>query len=319
MSLWTSMDDIARDFGLLNLNSFDEVRSALLLRLKKLHPDQTQGKFLDSKTEADFFKTQSAVHRIDELKNENTSLVQYVERPVSPWKATRSEDRNEEIKLRSDISKAAVIQNRSSKIKSAVIAVGITTALAFSTKLIENPLISNLLSSLDLHLPLFRSALDIVFTICIIASCVEFFGAWKRELKTKSFSEEILTEPKIQKLFRQHPLDDIVLKDGIFSFDKLIETIQSERDFFQRRWVEWIPPKITKKLPSSWRYRWVESLFKNDVCLAQQAAELIITKLESRNAVMLVEAGALTREYKLSEAAIRQLSDDTRGSTPKRG
>jgi hypothetical protein len=79
-----------------------------------------------------------------------------------------------------------------------------------------------------------------------------------------------------------------------------------------------MPPKITKKLPSGWRYRWVESLFKSDVCLAQQAAELIITKLESRNAVRLVEVGALIREYKLSEAAIRQLSEDTRESAPKR-
>ncbi|MDE8347125.1 MAG: hypothetical protein POH28_13275 [Acidocella sp.] len=155
--------------------------------------------------------------------------------------------------------------------------------------------------------------MDIVFAIGILVACADFFGAWKREIKAKTFSEEILTEPKIQKLFRQRPLDDIVLKDGIFSFNKLIETIQSERDFCQKRWVEWMPPKITKKLPSSWRYRWVESLFKDDVCLAQQAAELIITKLESRNAVVLVEAGALTREYKLSEAAIRQLSEGTRG------
>ena len=220
MSLWTSTDDIARDFGLLNSNSLDEVRSALLLRLKKLHPDQTQGKFPDSETEADFFKTQSAVHRIDELKNENTSLVQYVERPVSPWKVIRTEERNEEIKLRSEISKAAVIQYRSSKIKSAVIAVGITTALAFSTKFNREPADIEFLSFLDLHLPWFRPVLDIVFTIGILAACVEFFGAWKRELKTKILSEEVLTEPKIQKLFRQHPLDDVVLKDGIFSFDK---------------------------------------------------------------------------------------------------
>ena len=318
MSLWTSMDDIIRDFGLLNSTSLDEVRSALLSRLKKLHPDQTHGKFLDSEAESDFYKTQSAVHRIDQLKNENTSLVQYVERPIMPWKVTRTEERNEEIKLRSEISKTATIQYRSSKIKSAVIAVGITTALAFSTKLVENPIISNLLSFLDIRLPWFRPSMDIVFALGILAACVDFFGAWRRELKAKTLSEEVLTEPKIQKLFKQHPLKDIVLKDGIFSFENLIETIQSERDVFQRRWVEWIPPKITKKLPFRWRFRWVESLFKNDVCLAQQAAELIITKLESRNAVVLVEAGALVREYKFSEAAIRQLSDDTSASSRRK-
>jgi hypothetical protein len=303
---------------LLNLKSLDEVRIELLSRLKKIHPDQTQGKFPNSETEAEFFKTQSAVHWIDELKNQNTSLVQYVERPVSPWKPIRTEEKNEEITLRSEISKAAANQHRSSKIKSAAIAVGITTALAFSTKLIENPFISDLLSFLDHHLPWFRPLLDFVFTIGILTACKNFFGAWTRELKTKNLSEEILTEPKIQKLFKQHPLNDSVLKDGVFSFDKLIETIQSERDLFPRRWVEWMPPKITKKLPSGWRYRWVESLFKSDVCLAQQAAELIITKLESRNAVRLVEVGALIREYKLSEAAIRQLSEDTRESAPKR-
>ena len=62
-------------------------------------------------------------------------------------------------------------------------------------------------------------------------------------------------------------------------------------------------------MPNSWKYHKKRNLFADDPVLAQQAADLVLEKLELRGAIIPVSTGVLGRMYRLSETAAKQLDE----------
>jgi hypothetical protein len=99
MAHWHNISDIANAFDFSPSATLDEARAELLKRLAKIHPDQNSGSFLSADTEAQYYKTWSAIQKIDELKLKGSNLVPYAEKPVAAWKSAQANERTEEASL----------------------------------------------------------------------------------------------------------------------------------------------------------------------------------------------------------------------------
>jgi hypothetical protein len=312
MGQWRSLSEIIEGFSLPAESSNATARAELLRRLAKIHPDKTSGEFTSEEDEGRYHEIQNAVRAIDELKTRASDMVRYTEQPISIQRDVQTEIRAEENTLRSQVAKSTRSRFRGQKIRSAVVGGAIAGMMAFSTKLVEHPMVSNLLSYMDTESPLLRPIADATFLAAILAACGFFYGAWKREHREKAQSDRLLTDRGISDLFNADYLKSRISDQGQFSAIDLAAAIQSRGEYVFYWFPKLLPRNMYEKLPSKLKLRRVNNTFSDDLVLAQQAADLILNKLELRGAVSAGASGTLTRVYRLSDAAREQLGEPVR-------
>ena len=70
-----------------------------------------------------------------------------------------------------------------------------------------------------------------------------------------------------------------------------------------------LPSKLRQLLPHSWKYHKARNLFAADPVLAQQAADLVLEKLQLRGVVVPIPSGGLFGSYQLSAEARKGLEN----------
>jgi hypothetical protein len=303
MEQWRSLEDITKAFDLPEGCSFATARTELLKLLAGIHPDRSSGEFASANDGEQFQRILNAIRLVDESKNKPANIVPYTERSTAILTMAR-EVRVDEAAFRGEIAKSAKSKYHRQRVGSAIVAAALLACVTFSDKLVGNPLISHLLSYVDQHFPLIEPTIGVFFLTGIVVAIVVVATAWRRENKAKMMTEALLTENGIAELFTRYPLRRETSSEGKFSSKDLVEAIQfNAQDYTHRRLPAMLPSRLRHILPHSWKYHKTRSLFADDLVLAQQAADLIIEKLELRGTVLPIKTGRLVRLYQLSAEA----------------
>jgi hypothetical protein len=308
MRKWSSLEEIVEAFSLPSPSSFPIARAKLLKLQVEYHPDKTSGEFADELHREKYLQIQGAIQYIDDTERKPSKTLPAVVdgRAISPpikWEHIAENEK----KMSDGIRQYTRTKFQNIRISSGVIAVALTTTLAFSKTIMSHPLIQNLVGYLEKTVPWAVPLLGAGLLLVILGAAIAFIRAWNSERKAKAMAESLVTDQGLFDLFRQHSIKTIISKTGRFQLTDIFEAMKSNYEFSVRRYTRYLPPIITEKLPNSLKYRRTYSVFSEDLHLAHQATNLIIEKLLSRGAIISSNTGLLIPEYELSEAAKSQL------------
>jgi hypothetical protein len=308
MTEWNSLEQVLEAFSLPSPTSLPVARAALLSRLAEFHPDKTSGEFVDTHAKQQYHHVKSAIDYID--AQEKTSAKNLPTLTASPdvllpakWEQVRATENTVSLSIKS----AASAKFRNRKIASAVVAVAIFSILSFSQKLAANPLIAKTIAYSDTISPSIMPCVGFLLFIILLIAVGIFTRSWRRELKYKIQSENIVTDQGLSELFKSYPLKRTVSESGQFSSTDILDAIQSNHQRLERWLYKLLPPIISKKLPYDWKYGRDRNVFADDPVLAQQATDLLLEKLELRGAIARTASDSFVPTYKLSDTAQKQL------------
>jgi len=309
MRTWTSVDEVRETFSIHDSNSIS-VRDILKRKLADIHPDRNCGNFDTDNDEEQFHLIMSAITYLDDVLTSTSTLPanmgagQFLPDIVEQHRQSALDYERLSKTLGESLKKTYNMQ----RFQSAVLVLAITGVLAFSQTLATNLLVGKIFQYVDNKIPFLTPLVGLMLLFLLVVGCVLFSTTWIREQRARAFAERLVTDEALTELFRSYSLRNT--RDGRFSSREILQAIQTRFEFRDRWFRRFLPRSIRKALPHRWQVAQQGNYFATDPLLAQQATDLIIHKLEKRNAIIRIETPSLVPEYRLAESIRQEIDDD---------
>ena len=307
---WHSLEEVVKAFSLAEPSSFVLARGELIRKLTGLHPDKNSGEFLSSDDEQLYHQIMSAIEYVDaQHRGSSKTLPSTIVATIATLPARNDEIRSTEAAVSVKIANKIRQKYKARKMRAAVIAGAIAAVLTFSEKIIAHPLIAKLIAYLEQTAPIILPIIGGMMLIGLLIASGALVKAWREETQAKALAEQLVTDQGIVHLFKSYPLNSGLKESGRLSSNIVCEAVRSQGEHVKVGFWNLVPPIISDRMPTSWRYRCRNTIFAEDNMLAQQAADLILQKLEARGAIARVPEGSFIPIYEISESARKQLDD----------
>ena len=326
--IFNSIDEIKEHFDLDSID-LNVIKKILKKRLKKLHPDDNKGEFKNDNDKNDYHKIHSALEFIKTqtttsltlTKSDLTQLtssinkLSKIQNEKSDKKIVKEKDAELDTILSSSVQEF-VKNNSGIKITGIAITTAITALWSFPSIVKDHPILSFIYE--------YHKDFTIVYVFTLFLAVMFWIKIKRAERKDKEIKNSYRLESIQNQMFTlfsqsvkasfhntEHRNDKIYIiftKDDLIHFlmneyEKLKKKLNSNLDIFKRlEQIEWIINKEKKErkrrslsellnLPS------LATPGEIDLETAQTISELIITRLKTRNLIVLSKEKSLSDRF----------------------